>query len=47
VILAIGGREVENRTVTVRRLGNKQTETVALDQIVADLASEARPPDQR
>ncbi len=47
VILAIGGREVENRTVTVRRLGNKQTETVALDQIVADLVSEARPPDQR
>jgi len=47
VILAIGGREVENRTVTVRRLGTKQTETLALDQIVADLASEALPPDQR
>jgi threonyl-tRNA synthetase len=47
VILAIGGREVENRTVTVRRLGTKQTETVALDQIVADLTLEARPPDQK
>ncbi|MBV1903981.1 MAG: threonine--tRNA ligase [Marinosulfonomonas sp.] len=47
VILAIGGREVENRTVTVRRLGQKQTTTVSLDEIVADLAIEARPPDQK
>ena len=37
VILAIGQREVENRTVTVRRLGEKQTVTVPLDQIVEDL----------
>ncbi len=47
VILAIGGREVENRTVTVRRLGSKQTNTVDLAEIVADLTSEACPPDQR
>ena len=47
VILAIGGREVENRTVTVRRLGQKQTTTVSLDEIVAELAIEARPPDQK
>ncbi|SDI24698.1 threonine--tRNA ligase [Aliiruegeria lutimaris] len=45
VILAIGQREVENRTVTVRRLGEKKTETVALDEIVASLAKEALPPD--
>ena len=47
VILAIGGREVENRTVTVRRLGQKQTTTVSLDEIVAELAIEARPPDRK
>ena len=47
VILAIGGREVENRTVTVRRLGNKQTQTVDLETIIAELVQEAAPPDLR
>ncbi|MEM1428019.1 MAG: threonine--tRNA ligase [Pseudomonadota bacterium] len=47
VILAIGMREVENRTATVRRLGEKQTQTVPLDEIVAQLATEAVPPDLR
>ena len=47
VILAIGGREVENRTVTVRRLGQKQTETVDLAEIVTVLSAEALPPDLR
>ncbi len=47
VILAIGGREVENRTVTVRRLGEKQTSTVELGQIIAELSDEALPPDLR
>ncbi|TCP62891.1 threonyl-tRNA synthetase [Rhodovulum bhavnagarense] len=45
VILAIGLREVEERTVTVRRLGEKQTTTVPLDDIVADLSRDATPPD--
>ena len=47
VILAIGGREVENRTVTMRRLGEKQTKVVGLDEVVADLAAEATPPDMK
>ncbi|MEE9427829.1 MAG: threonine--tRNA ligase [Paracoccaceae bacterium] len=47
VILAIGGREVENRTVTTRRLGQKQTATLDLAQIVSDLAKESLPPDLR
>ena len=47
VILAIGHREVEERTVTLRRLGEKQTEVAGLDAIVADLAAEATPPDLR
>ena len=45
VILAIGAREVEERTVTVRRLGEKQTSVQALDEVVAGLGIEARPPD--
>ncbi len=45
VILAVGAREVEERTVTVRRLGEKQTSVVSLDDIVADLSSTATPPD--
>ncbi|KUF12087.1 threonine--tRNA ligase [Pseudoponticoccus marisrubri] len=47
VILAVGHREVEERTVTLRRLGEKQTRTVALDEIVPDLARDATPPDLR
>lgn len=47
VILAIGHREVEERTVTVRRLGEKQTAVAALDEIVATLGADATPPDQR
>lgn len=46
VILAIGAREVEERTVTVRRLGQKQTQVVALDEILAELGQSALPPDQ-
>jgi threonyl-tRNA synthetase len=45
VILAIGAREVAERTVTLRRLGENQTRTVALDEVVAALATEATPPD--
>ncbi|MBN2631109.1 MAG: threonine--tRNA ligase [Rhodobacteraceae bacterium] len=45
VILAIGMKEVEERTVSVRRLGETQTRTVALDQILAELTAEATPPD--
>ena len=45
VILAIGGREVADRTVSVRRLGEKQTQTSGLDEIVETLVREALPPD--
>ncbi len=45
VILAVGHREVEERTVTVRRLGDKRTNVKTLDEIVAELQAEATPPD--
>jgi threonyl-tRNA synthetase len=45
VILAIGAREVAERTVSVRRLGENRTETQALDALIASLRAEASPPD--
>jgi threonyl-tRNA synthetase len=47
VILAVGGREVENRTVSVRRLGERQTSVQGLDEVTAALKAEATPPDLR
>eukprot|EP00095_Tigriopus_kingsejongensis_P003930 snap_masked-scaffold2009_size22690-processed-gene-0.6 protein:Tk03930 transcript:snap_masked-scaffold2009_size22690-processed-gene-0.6-mRNA-1 annotation:"threonyl-trna synthetase" len=47
VILAIGAREVAERTVNLRRLGEKQTSVVALDDILASLKVDATPPDLR
>jgi threonyl-tRNA synthetase len=45
VILAIGMKEVEERTVSVRRLGETRTETVGFENAVRMLTSEALPPD--
>src|SRR6056297_981019 len=45
VILACGMREVEERTLSVRRLGEKQTSMRSLDEMAQDLAREATPPD--
>ncbi|MEP3786830.1 threonine--tRNA ligase [Ascidiaceihabitans sp.] len=47
VILAVGAREVEERTVTVRRLGEKQTRVEALDAVTKALQADATPPDLR
>ena len=44
-ILAIGMKEVDDRTVTVRRLGEKQTRVESLHNAVSNLAREATPPD--
>ncbi|MEM0948682.1 MAG: threonine--tRNA ligase [Pseudomonadota bacterium] len=45
VILAVGAREVDERTVTVRRLGEKQTSVRPLDALIPELQTEALPPD--
>ncbi|MEM6480843.1 MAG: threonine--tRNA ligase [Pseudomonadota bacterium] len=45
LILAVGAREVEEQTVTVRRLGAKETRVVPLAEITETLAQEAAPPD--
>ncbi len=45
VILAVGHREVEERTVTVRRLGEKQTSVQSLQDVTKELGQAALPPD--
>jgi threonyl-tRNA synthetase len=47
VILAVGAREVEEKTVSVRRLGEKQTSVQPLSEMTVTLAAEATPPDLR
>ncbi|OWU79395.1 threonine--tRNA ligase [Phaeobacter sp. 22II1-1F12B] len=45
VILAVGHREVEERTVSLRRLGEKQTSVQDLSAVTKALGTEATPPD--
>ena len=46
IILAIGEQEVTNRTVAVRRLGHKTTETLSLDDLISSLKTDVKAPDQ-
>jgi len=45
VILVVGRKEAEARTVAMRRLGGAEQQLLSLDDAVAALASEATPPD--
>jgi threonyl-tRNA synthetase len=45
VILAVGMREVDEGTVSVRRLGDKRTSVQDLDAVITELKTEATPPD--
>ncbi len=45
IILAVGNREVDERTVTIRKLGEKHTKTVGVDQVIIDLQKEGVAPD--
>jgi len=45
VILAIGMKEVEEKTVSMRRLGSKQSEVLGIDSVVMSLSIEAKAPD--
>jgi threonyl-tRNA synthetase len=47
VILAIGMQEVEDRTVSLRRLGEPHSRVLALQTALAELVADALPPDQR
>lgn len=45
VILAIGMKEVEEKTVSMRRLGSKQSEVLGIESVVKSLSIEAKAPD--
>ncbi len=45
IILAVGHREVEDRTVSVRRLGEKQTRVQSLEAVTNELSVATTPPD--
>ena len=47
VILAVGQREMAERSVSLRRLGDTRTEARTLADITEELAAEATPPDLR
>jgi threonyl-tRNA synthetase len=44
VILALGRREAKEKTVTVRRLGSKEQETLLFEDFLVQLQEEATPP---
>ena len=44
IIFAVGGREAEGRTVSVRRLGSKESQVLALDEAIKQVAQEAQSP---
>jgi len=44
VLLVIGKREAENGTVSLRRLGSKSQEVLALDEVLPTLISDAADP---
>ena len=47
VIFVVGRREAEETTVSIRRLGGKDQQVMQLDSAVAEVVSEATPPDLR
>ncbi len=44
VIIAVGNREIEKRTVSVRRLGQKGQSVMSLDDAIAAFSAESEPP---
>lgn len=47
VILAVGGREAESETVSMRRLGSKDSSVLSLTDVSESLSLESTPPDLR
>ncbi len=47
VIMVIGKKEAENKSVSVRRLGSKKTETFKIDEILKALCKESLLPNSK
>jgi threonyl-tRNA synthetase len=44
IIIAVGKREVEQRTASIRRIGSKKQETLDFKELIDNISSEAKPP---
>ena len=44
-ILVLGDREVQENTITIRRLGSKDQKTINVDECIQLIRNEALPPD--
>jgi threonyl-tRNA synthetase len=47
ILLVVGKREAEERTVSVRRLGSQEQQVMTLESAITLLKDEAVPPDLR
>jgi threonyl-tRNA synthetase len=45
VIAVVGEKEIETRSINLRRLGSKESQTISLDAAIKALSMEATPPD--
>ena len=45
LIAVVGEKEIKDRLINLRRLGQKETQTISLNDAVRDLSMEAKPPD--
>ena len=45
IIAVVGEKEAKTRSINIRRLGQKDTLTISLDDAITELSLEATPPD--
>ena len=46
IIAVVGEKEVKTRSINIRRLGQKESQTMSLDDAIRELSMEATPPDK-
>ena len=47
LIAVVGEKEIKDRSINLRRLGQKESQTISLNDAIRDLSIEAKPPDLR
>ena len=45
ILFVIGQKEIEDKTVTIRELGNDEQKTINLEEAISEIRSKANPPD--
>ena len=45
LIAVVGEKEIKDRSINLRRLGQKESKTISLNDAIRDLSIEAKPPD--